>query len=180
MKPTGIVRRVDDLGRVVMPKELRRTLHIRDGDPLEIFVSEDSMMLRKYAPSQGELVEFALEYAKTLSEVTGHIALIANKDSFVSVAGIAQREFIDKTIPESWIQQSEKAMSGIFANKDEDIKNFPVVVYSNIITNDKIEGLVILLPKDPASSVGDLEIKLVETAANFIAKQMRTHPKGPA
>lgn len=178
MKPTGIVRRVDDLGRVVMPKELRKTLHIRDGDPLEIFVSENSVMLRKYAPSGGEIGDFALDYAKTLSEVTGHIALVADKDAFVSVAGIAQREFFDKPVPDSWIQESEKAMSGIFTNKDDETGNYPVIAYANIVVNDKTEGLVLLLPKDSSASIGDLELKLVETASSFIAKQMKPQPKG--
>jgi AbrB family transcriptional regulator, stage V sporulation protein T len=173
MKPTGIVRKLDDLGRVVMPKELRKTLRIRDGDPLEIFVSENSVMLRKYAPAGGEIGDFAPDYAKTLSEVTGHIALVADKDAFVAVAGIAQREFLDKPIPDSWIQESKKAMSGIFVNTDKDSGNYSAVAYANIVANDNIEGLVLLLPKDPAASVGDSELKLVETAASFIAKQVK-------
>jgi AbrB family transcriptional regulator, stage V sporulation protein T len=173
MKPTGIVRRVDDLGRVVMPKELRKTLRIRDGDPLEIFISEDSVILRKYAPSGGEIGDYAADYAKTLFEVTGNIALVADKDAFVFAAGIAQREFVDKPVPDSWIQESQKNTSGVFMNKDKETENFPVVAYSNIVVKDKIEGLVIILAKDPSASIGDSEQKLVETAAGFIAKQMR-------
>ncbi len=176
MKPTGIVRRVDDLGRVVIPKELRRTLHIQNGDPMEIFVSENYVMLRKYAPSGREIGDFAADFARTLSEITGHIALVADKEAFVSVAGIAQREFLDKPVPESWIQESRQVMSGTLV--DTETGRSQVAIYSNIVVRGKSEGLVMLLPKDPSASVGDLEPKLVETAANFIAKQMTSRSKG--
>ena len=80
MKATGIVRRIDDLGRVVIPKEIRRTLRIREGDPLEIFVDHDGeVILKKYSPI-GELGEFAQEYADSLFEATGHIAIITDRD----------------------------------------------------------------------------------------------------
>lgn len=75
MKATGIVRRIDDLGRVVIPKEIRRTLRIREGDPLEIFVDRDGeVILKKYSPI-GELGDFAKEYTDSLAEATGHIAM---------------------------------------------------------------------------------------------------------
>ena len=66
MRATGIVRRIDDLGRVVIPKEIRRTMRIREGDPLEIFTDRDgSVILRKYSPI-GEIGEFAQEYAEAM------------------------------------------------------------------------------------------------------------------
>lgn len=172
MKPTGIVRRVDDLGRVVMPKELRRTLRIRDGDPLEVYVSNDSVMLRKYAPSGGVIGDFAQDYAKTLSEVTGHIALVADDESFVAVAGIAQREFLDKPVPESWLKESKKAQSGIFKDKDEDSGVSRNVAFCSILVEGAPRGLVAIIGKESAGTVGELELKLAETAANFIAKQI--------
>ena len=87
MKATGIVRRIDDLGRVVIPKEIRRTLRIREGDPLEIFVDrEGEVILKKYSPI-GELGDFAQEYADSLYESTGHIALISDRDAIVAVSG---------------------------------------------------------------------------------------------
>jgi len=172
MKPTGIVRRIDDLGRVVMPKELRRTLRIREGDPLEIYVSDGSVMLKKYAPSNPEIGDYASDYAKTLAEVTGCIALVADKDSFVSVSGAPQREYIDKPIPENWTDEIQKANSGIFDDVDEDTGIKRVVAYSNVVYDEKKAGLVVLMTKGNAS-VGDLELKLVETAADFIAKRMK-------
>lgn len=171
MKPTGIVRRIDDLGRVVMPKELRRTLRIRDGDPLEIYVDGNSVMLKKYAPSTGEIGDFAQDYAKTLAEVSGHIALVANNDVFVAVAGAPQREYMDKPVPENWLAESSKAPAGIFEDKG-DSGQTRTVVYASIATGNGTAGIVALCTKEPNGKVGDLERKLTETAASFIAKQM--------
>ena len=81
MKATGVVRRIDDLGRVVIPKEIRKTLRIKEGDPLEIFTDrEGQVILKKYSPI-GELSEFATGYAETLAKTTGHIACITDKDT---------------------------------------------------------------------------------------------------
>ncbi len=91
MKATGIVRRIDDLGRVVVPKEIRRTLRIREGDPLEIFTDrEGSVILKKYSPI-ADLGEFAQEYADSLYEATRHIVLIADQDEVVAVAGASKK-----------------------------------------------------------------------------------------
>ena len=84
MKATGVVRRIDDLGRIVIPKEIRRTLRIKEGDPLEIF-REGQVILKKYSPI-GELSEFATEYAETLAKTTGHIACITDKDTVIAVS----------------------------------------------------------------------------------------------
>ena len=98
MKATGIVRRIDDLGRVVIPKEIRRTLRIRDGDPLEIFVDRDGeVILKKYSPI-GELGEFAQEYADALNESLGHIACIADRDVIIAVSGAPKKEFVNRPL----------------------------------------------------------------------------------
>lgn len=169
MKPTGIVRRIDDLGRVVMPKELRRTLRIREGDPLEIFVSGDSVMLKKYSPATGEIAEAAKDYAKTLAEITGHIALVADKEAFVAVAGSPQRDWLGKPIPDNWLEEIKKSPSGLFQDNEDDLR---FAAFSSIVVNDETVGLVVLLSKD-STYLGDLELKLVETAATFIGKQTR-------
>ena len=98
MKATGIVRRIDDLGRIVIPKEIRRTLRIREGDPLEIYVDrEGEVILKKYSPVS-ELGDFAKEYADSLYEAIGHIILIADRDSIVAVAGSSKKEFLNKPL----------------------------------------------------------------------------------
>ena len=98
MKATGVVRRIDDLGRIVIPKEIRRTLRIKEGDPLEIFTDkEGEVILKKYSPI-GELSEFATGYAETLSKTTGHIACITDKDSVIAVSGGSKKEFLEQSL----------------------------------------------------------------------------------
>lgn len=91
MKATGIVRRIDDLGRVVIPKEIRRTLKIREGDPLEIYTdNEGEVILKKYSPI-GEMGAFAKEYADTLHQVSGHIVIITDRDKVIALSGASKR-----------------------------------------------------------------------------------------
>ena len=98
MKATGIVRRIDDLGRIVVPKEIRRTLRIREGDPLEIFTDrEGEIILKKYSPI-GELSQFAGEYAESLAQTTGHLVLITDCDHVVTASGTGKKEYEGKPI----------------------------------------------------------------------------------
>ncbi|MDX5474847.1 MAG: AbrB/MazE/SpoVT family DNA-binding domain-containing protein, partial [Bacillaceae bacterium] len=98
MKATGIVRRIDDLGRVVIPKEIRRTLRIREGDPLEIFVDRDGeVILKKYSPIS-ELSDFAKEYAEALFDSLGQPVLICDRDTFIAVAGGSKKEYLNKSV----------------------------------------------------------------------------------
>ena len=98
MKATGVVRRIDDLGRVVIPKEIRKTLRIKEGDPLEIFTDkEGEVILKKYSPI-GELSEFATGYAETLAKTTGHIACITDKDTVIAVSGGSKKEFLEQDV----------------------------------------------------------------------------------
>ena len=96
MKATGVVRRIDDLGRVVIPKEIRKVHRIKEGDPLEIFTDkEGEIILKKYSPI-GELTEFASTYADTISKTTGHITCITDKDTVIAVAGGSKKDFLEK------------------------------------------------------------------------------------
>ena len=98
MKATGVVRRIDDLGRIVIPKEIRKTLRIKEGDPLEIFTDKDGeIILKKYSPI-GELSEFAINYAETLAKTTGHIACITDKDTVIAVSGAPKKEFLQQNL----------------------------------------------------------------------------------
>jgi len=97
MKATGIVRRIDELGRVVVPKEIRRTLRIREGDPLEIFTDRNGeIILKKYSP-MGELGAFAKEYVEALNKSLGHIAMICDRDSVIATAGVQKKEYLDQS-----------------------------------------------------------------------------------
>ena len=98
MRATGIVRRIDELGRVVIPKEIRRTLRIREGDPLEIYTDRDGeVILKKYSPI-GEMDAFAKDYTESLFRAMGHIACIVDRDQVVAASGVNKKELSDKPI----------------------------------------------------------------------------------
>ena len=175
MKATGIVRRIDDLGRVVIPKEIRRTLRIREGDPLEIFTDrEGEVILKKYSPV-ADLGEFAQEYADSLHEATNHIALIADQDEIVAVSGGSRKSFIGKRITE-FVEEIMRTRKPYVSNSPndkppiEDIE-FSSQVIAPIIVEGDLTGAVILLSID-GSTMSDVELKLCATAAGFLAKQL--------
>ncbi len=185
MKATGIVRRIDDLGRVVIPKEIRRTLRIREGDPLEIFVDrEGEVILKKYSPI-GELGDFAKEYADSLYEAIGHIACIADRDTIIAVAGAPKKEFLNKPIGAAVEKVMDERKPVLISNpgnhslckgcipyEDNEECKFSAEVIAPIIAEGDPIGAVILYTKDPNVTMGEMEVKLAETAAGFLAKQM--------
>ncbi len=185
MKATGIVRRIDDLGRVVIPKEIRRTLRIREGDPLEIFVDRDGeVILKKYSPI-GELGDFAKEYADSLHEATGHIACIADRDNIIAVAGAPKKEFLNKPIGPAVERAFEERKpvlikkagehpfcEGCLIDEEGEKCKFSSEVIAPIIAEGDPIGAVIICSKEPGVEMGELELKLAETAASFLAKQM--------
>lgn len=178
MKATGIVRRIDDLGRVVIPKEIRRTLRIREGDPLEIFVDRDGeVILKKYSPI-GELGDFAKEYADSLYENLGHIALISDRDSIIAVSGASKKEYMDKSIGSIVENSMDERRTVMETNGGEyeicrDVNEyFSSYVIAPIVSGGDPIGSVILISKEDSKKMGDLEVKMAETAAGFLAKQM--------
>jgi len=184
VKATGIVRRIDDLGRVVIPKEIRRTLRIRDGDPLEIFVDRDGeVILKKYSPI-GELGDFAKEYAESLHEAVGHIALIADRDSIVAVSGAPKKEYLGKQISPAVerVMEDRKTLvindpgkteyCRICLPEGEEQCKYSAEVIAPIVAGGDPIGAVILCSKEPGVTMGQLEQKLAETAASFLARQM--------
>ena len=178
MKATGIVRRIDDLGRVVIPKEIRRTMRIREGDPLEIFTDrEGEVILKKYSPI-GELGEFASEYADSLNETLGHISCISDKDTIIAVAGAPKKQLLNKQISHNVEDAMTDRKVLVFNNPcfltyDEDV-NYVAAVIAPIIASGDAVGAVILSTKDSNVRMGDLETKLAENAAGFLAKQMES------
>lgn len=180
MKATGIVRRIDDLGRVVVPKEIRRTLRIREGDPLEIFTDrEGEIILKKYSPI-GELGQFAKQYADSLSQTTGDIIVITDKDQFIAVSGPIKKDLVSKSIShelEEVINERESVLAGkedknfIKVMNDDDGEFTYEVIFPIISEGDAI-GSVIMLTKDAKVKFGDMESKLANTAAAFLGRQM--------
>jgi AbrB family transcriptional regulator, stage V sporulation protein T len=180
MKATGIVRRIDDLGRVVVPKEIRRTLRIREGDPLEIFTDrEGEIILKKYSPI-GELGLFAKQYADSLTQTTGHIVAITDKDQFIAVSGPTKKDLITKGISHE-LEEAINEREVIIAGKEdknfiriinEDDAEFIYQVITPIISEGDAIGSVIILTKEAKTKFGELETKLASTAASFLGRQM--------
>ena len=181
MKATGIVRRIDDLGRVVIPKEIRRTLRIREGDPLEIFTDrEGEVILKKYSPI-GELTEFSTEYAESLNDALGHMTVIADRDTIIDVAGGSKKEYLEKRVSKSLEKIMEDKKPVTITEKDKtyalvtdegDEKKYTSQVIVPIMTQGDSIGVVIILSKDTTKPLGELEAKVAETAASFLGKQM--------
>lgn len=179
MKATGIVRRIDDLGRVVIPKEIRRTLRIRESDPLEIFTDrEGEIILKKYSPI-GEMTTFAKQYAESLSQVSGRIALIADRDQFIAVSGglkfllgkSLSRDMEEKLSERQVVQavKGEKEFVAISTEVMEEIEQF---VSAPILTEGDVIGVVILASASQKEKMGEVEKKLVMSAAGFLGRQM--------
>lgn len=182
MKATGIVRRIDDLGRVVIPKEIRRTLRIREGDPLEIFTDrEGGVILKKYSPI-GELSDFAREYAEALNTSIGNIVAICDKDSIIAVSGGTKKEYYEKRVSNELekimndrrvYNMSEDKKSPVPLYDDEDVEQkYSGEVIAPIIAEGDAIGAVVILSKEEGKNFGETEEKLGETAALFLGKQM--------
>jgi AbrB family transcriptional regulator (stage V sporulation protein T) len=182
VKATGVVRRIDDLGRIVIPKEIRKTLRIKEGDPLEIFTDkEGEVILKKYSPI-GELSEFATGYAEALSKTTGHIACITDKDTVIAVSGGSKKEFLEQSLS----RELEEVMENkeIYTSSDNDEISLPITENDNherkynsqviypIISQGDVIGSVILLSKDQNTKMGETEFKVVQSAAGFLGSQM--------
>lgn len=182
MKATGVVRRIDDLGRVVIPKEIRKTLRIKEGDPLEVYTDKDGqVILKKYSPI-GELSEFASGYADTLAKTTGHIACITDTDTIIAVAGGAKKEFLEQGIStdlEKIIEDREIYTSlensdiaiPITKNDNKERKYNAQIVHPILSNGDSI-GTVILMSKDSKIKMNDVEKKVAQSAATFLGSQM--------
>lgn len=178
MKATGIVRRIDDLGRVVIPKEIRRTHRIKEGDPLEIFTDrEGEVIFKKYSPI-GELGDFATSYAEALSKTSGFGVCITDKDNIIAVSGVPKKELHEKRVSndlEKIMNEKEK-----FIKKDSEKRSLAVaegitryyagVVIPIISEGDSVGSVVMFSDED--KNMGEVESKLAETAAGFLGKQM--------
>ena len=180
MKATGIVRRIDDLGRVVIPKEIRRTLRIRDGDPLEIFTERDGeVIFKKYSPI-GELTDFAGQFCESIGRTTGRIAVITDRDGIIAVSGAPKRELLEKRNssdleelmeqrhPYSWREGERKHRIADGAER------YHIAAFAPILTAGDLMGSVSILAEEKDGFPGDMEQKVVQTVATFLGRHMET------
>lgn len=178
MKATGIVRRIDDLGRVVIPKEIRRTMRIREGDPMEIYTDKDGeVIFKKYSP-MGELAEFAAKISEALYKTTDTICAICDRDTVISVSGGGKREVLTKRVsPElEQIMEARRAYEYKFGDSlipvnDYD-NGFFVLVSAPIISEGDLMGAIMFLSEDKNKSANEIETKLATAVSTFLGKQM--------
>lgn len=176
MKATGIVRRIDDLGRVVIPKEIRRTLHIREGEPLEIYTNNGGeVIFKKYSPI-GELSEFSLQYAESLAKHSDFPFLICDMDHCIAASGISKKEVIDKGIT----QHLEKVIESHQIKKWPKEECFPALsgvdrnmcVAVPITSSGDAVGAVVILCDENGNCAGEVDTRLAQVGATFLGKQM--------
>lgn len=179
MKATGIVRRIDDLGRVVIPKEIRRTMRIREGDPLEIYTDNDGeVIFKKYSPL-GELGAFAAQYAEVLNKTSGYPVVVCDRDHVIAVAGIPKKELLERRVSSALEDHMEQRKPFHHTGGDSDSRVQPVegvdrfaIAGAPIITSGDVCGSIMLLAEDQSATASDTEVKLINTAAAFLGKQM--------
>ena len=163
MKATGIVRRIDDLGRVVIPKEIRRTLRIREGDPLEIYTEKDGeVIFKKYSP-MGDLGEFAGQICEAIGKNTGYIAAVCDRDAIIAVEQLME------------LRRSYRYQDGDLPVRPTDASDrYRVGAAAPIVTEGDLMGCVLLLSEDGAPALGEAEQRLVQTVAGFLGRQMES------
>ena len=178
MKATGIVRRVDDLGRIVIPKEIRRTLKIREGDPLEIYTEKDGgVIFRKYSP-MGDMQELAAQLCESIGANTGRIAAVSDRDVIIALSGAPKRELMDK--PNS--PELSKLMDGrknYLHNQGEALlrvsdstEKYHLGVAAPILSQGDLMGCVMLLQEENTRPMTQSDQHLAQTVAMFLGKQL--------
>lgn len=179
MKATGIVRRIDDLGRVVIPKEIRKTLRIREGEPLEIFTDrEGEVILKKYSPV-GEMGMLSRQYSESLAQTLGCTVCITDRDQVIAAAGVGKKALEEQNITpgtEGVIQKREQLLAERGSRKYQTVVSedlgYSEEIISPIISAGDAIGSVILLQKEEQKHFGPAEKKVAESAAGFLGKQM--------
>ena len=180
MKATGIVRRVDDLGRIVIPKEIRRTLRIREGDPLEIYTEKDGgVIFRKYSP-MGDLQEFAAQICESIGAGTGRIAAVSDRDSIIALHGVPKRELMDKPNSPELDKLMEQRKNYRYVSGEPPLRvsessdKYRLGVAAPILCQGDLMGCVMLMLGDDGAPLPESDQKLAQTLANFLGKQMES------
>ena len=180
MKATGIVRRIDDLGRLVIPKEIRRTMRIREGEPLEIYTDKDGGVIFKKYSLMGGLGDFAGQMCETMNKTTGEMAIITDRDSCIAVAGAGRRELADRQISAAL----EQVMEGrqIYQHRDgtpaipvcEGNDTYLVSCAAPILSEGDVLGCVLFAGTEGALHDSETHYKLVQTIAGFLGRHMES------
>ena len=180
MKATGIVRRVDDLGRIVIPKEIRRTLRIREGDPLEIYTSKEGEVIFKKYSLLGGVEDFAAELCETMSRSTGSVCAVTDRDTIIAVAGGSKRELMGKRITPELEEIMEGRKIYQYSGDEraipvsEGLDTLTAAVAAPILAEGDLLGLVLFISTSPGAVTGESEFKLAQTIAAFLGRHMES------
>ncbi len=185
MRATGIVRRIDELGRVVIPKEIRRTLRIREGDPLEIYTENNGeVVLKKYSPI-GEIAQIAKDYSDSLYRALGHSACVCNRDAVVSVSGAVKKDLLQKPLsPEVENAMQSRQVLRLSAaegsrmvplTRDDDPAVYTAQSLTPVISDGEVIGALVLVSRDAGARMSDTDMKVAETTAALIGRQMEAN-----
>ena len=177
MKATGIVRRIDELGRIVIPKEIRRTMRIREGDPLEIYTDRDGeVIFKKYSP-MGEISDFSTQLCEALYKTTQRCVAIADRDIYIAACGVPKRDLLEKHIS-SEVEQIMEGRGTYTHQGAEKLlpvadgnEKYSVSVAAPILSEGDVMGCIVFF-SDNGAVCGEVESKLAQTAASFLGKQM--------
>ena len=180
MKATGIVRRVDDLGRIVIPKEIRRTLKIREGDPLEIYTEKDGgVIFRKYSP-MGDLQDFAAQICESIGANTGHVAAVSDRDCIIALSGAPKRELLEKPNSQALEKLMESRKNYRYQLGEDRIRasdgseKYHLGVAAPILCQGDLMGCVMLLLGENDPALAEADQRLAQTVAGFLGKQMES------
>ena len=180
MKATGIVRRVDSLGRVVIPKEIRHTLRIKEGAPLEIYTDKDgAVTFRKYSPL-GDLQDFAVQICDSIRKNTGNIAAVCDRDTIIALSGAPRRELQDKANSPELEQLMEERRFYRYTPGDTPVKptdatdKYHLGVAAPIVSQGDLMGCVMMLLEENSTPLAEHDQKLAQTVAEFLGRQMES------
>ena len=179
MQDTGIVRRIDELGRVVIPKELRKTLRIREGDPLEIYTNKDELVFKKYSPISS--ISFSAQaVADGLEELTEKNCMITDNDTVICVSGTKNKDIIGRIIS-SDLEKVMKERKSVMLSKSDGSKMITVIkgdecdmenqIIVPIISGGDCYGSVLIFDKDKSSRFSSAEVKFAQLGASFLSRQ---------
>ncbi len=179
MKATGIVRRIDDLGRIVIPKEIRRTMRIREGDPLEIFTDRDGeVIFKKYSPI-GEIGNFAGGYCEVLAKTAGGGMVIADRDMIIAVSGASKKDLQERRLS----HRMEEVMEGRTLFRSQGEERIPLLDGSDgysmaaampIVANGDVIGCVAMVSTQEKEHADDADCKLLQAVAGMLGKHMES------
>jgi AbrB family transcriptional regulator (stage V sporulation protein T) len=179
MKETGVVRHIDNLGRIVIPKEIRRTLRIREGDPLEIFTNRDGEVILKKYSAIADLTTFAQEYADCIAQQLGKTTLVCDREQVIAAAGAERNVLKGQEIDKKTEELIEDRRNQVAQSGDKNFVNvvdasipFYAQAAATIICEGDAIGAVMILDNDENSNIGEHELKMATVAAEFLAKQM--------